>query len=633
MRSKPFVITFAILCGVMVLVCLPLALKFWRVFKTRRTFNAAVEHYNSGRYEKALDALDTCVRTMPDRIIVYQLAGYAATKLPTPDYARARGYYESMLTYAKGDDATQANLALGGLYLRKDEDGRRDLDKAIEHLEAALEANEDLPDAHAALGIAYAMKGMASNAEEHLDTAWQGYAGGEGSLGSTARLWQIAYMYQRGELVEASRAYEELVGTAHDVPAGQYQAALALARAFRVNEDGLSTAAREYYLQGANSVPGHVRKDHAFKLETLAAAACERLGKDKQALEHYRQAHGAASDSPLGRRNLAYALYRATERAADEAERAKLLGECLALYGTMLEARQLKGDEQKQVVLALASFAWNAGKKAEAQALIQSIGSSDSALTERMQAAAAIRAKDYHGAVKHLEAALKADPKQSDVAALVARLKSPPEIRNFRVSSLNPYDPQPMISVAYLPRALPEPIPPSNVRLTLDGVPVTPVFAKAECFFVPKEPLRPGDHALEITVTDSLGLTAKGTLTVPIQEDKAPPAIVGITPEADGTTNDRSPVIAFRATDPSGIDPRSLTLVMMRGSTTLRIVDNGRYQVGFKKSKIEKGDLVALGSVRFQLSRELRPGEYTLRAGATDTRGNRAVKTWTFKVQ
>ncbi len=635
MRSKPVVIVFAILSGVMLLVCLPMGLRFWRVFRTRRAFAAAVAHYNDGRYPEALKALDLCARYMPDRVVVYRLAGYACTQLADPDYGRARGYYETMLKYAKGEDAAEAHVALGGLYLRRDAEGQRDLDQAIEHLKAALDGDDDLADAHGALGIAYALKGLPKTADAHLERAWQAYADGETvGAGASARLWQIASMYRTGELVEASRAFDELCGAAPDVPRAKYQAALALARAFRANEDGLSSSIRAYYLQGTGLVPAELRKKHGLRIHTLAAAACDRLGKPDQALDYYRQAHGAAADNAMARRNLAHALFQAAQSQKDEAERKKLLDESLALYRLLLKDGQLEGDERKQVSLALASLAWNAGKKAEAQAIIQSIGSSDSALTARMEAAAAIRAKDYRKAVAHLEAALKADPKQPDVAALVARLKAPPEIRKFRVNTRNPYDRRPMISVAFLPRALPEPIPPANVRLTLDGRNVQPLFAKAECFFVPANDLEPGEHKMELTVTDTLGLAATRALSFSIQQDKEPPTVVGIAPAPDSTAASETPVIAFRATDPSGIDLSSMSAVLARGSgPSLAIIAKGRYAIGFKKGEIDKGDPVKLGAARFQFTRPLKHGEYTLRVGVSDTRGNRCIKRWSFKVE
>ncbi|MFC1805425.1 hypothetical protein ACFL09_00400 [Planctomycetota bacterium] len=635
MRSKPVVIVLAILCGVMVLVCLPMALKFWKVFRTRRTFASAVDHYNGGRYDQALTALDTCAKTMPGNVVVYQLAGFAATKLPDPDYARARGYYEAMLEFAEGKDATDAHLALGGLYLRKDQDGQRDLDKAIEHLKAALEGNDELTDAHGALGIAYVLKGKPTTAEEHLERAWQDYESGQhGTLGSTARLWQIAAMLKGGELVEASRAYQDVSRISPEVPSGKYLAALALARAFRVNDDGLSSTIRQHFLTGTAQVPASALKKHGFRIYTLAATANERLGKHDAALKYYRQAHGADPKSALGRRNVAHALFQAAERTQVKEERAKLRDESLGIYKELVAEKQLTDAERKQVTLALASFAWNEGNKAEAQKLIQSIGSSSSALTERIQAAEAMRAKDYKKAVGHLKNALKADPKQPDVAALVERFQTPPEIRSFRVNTMNPYDTRPLITAGFLPRALPEPIPSRNVKLELDGSTVKPVFSKAEVFFVPQSDLSTGKHKMVLTVTDTLGLTATKTLNFTIAQDTKPPSIVGITPAPDSVAENNPPVIAFRASDPSGVASSSMSVTFMRaGSGGVDIIEGGRYKVGFKKGDIEKGTPVRLGSVRFQFSKTLKRGEYSLRVGVSDAKGNRTVKRWSFKVE
>ena len=63
------------------------------------------------------------------------------------------------------------------------------------------------------------------------------------------------------------------------------------------------------------------------------------------------------------------------------------------------------------------------------------------------------------------------------------------------------------------------------------------------------------------------------------------------------------------------------------------IIESGRYKVGFKKGNIDKGTPVRLGSVRFQFSKTLRRGEYSIRVGVSDAKGNRAVKRWSFKVE
>ncbi|MFW6163178.1 MAG: hypothetical protein ACODAJ_10455, partial [Planctomycetota bacterium] len=260
-------------------------------------------------------------------------------------------------------------------------------------------------------------------------------------------------------------------------------------------------------------------------------------------------------------------------------------------------------------------------------------GTSSSAITERLQAAAAIRAQKYHEAVEHLEKTLQADPDQPDVQALVKRLKTPPEIRDFGVNTLNPYDRRPLISVAFLPRALPEPIPPGKVKMTLDGRSVRPLFAKAQAFFVPDENLEPGDHQMTLTVTDTLGLSASKTLTFTVQEDKDPPQILGLTPP-DGATTDSKPIVACHVTDPSGVAPGSLEVVMSRADgPSITIIAGGRYRVGFKKGNIDKGDPVQLGAVRFEFSKPLKPAEYSVRVAASDALGNGTSKTWSFTIR
>lgn len=633
MQSKPFVIVAAIVCAVMVLICIPMGLKFWGVFRTRRAFNTAVEAYNDGKYDKALPLLDDALKTLPHKTVLYKLAAYTCTRLPTPDYDRARGYYEGLVERAEEDeDKVLAHTQLGGIYLRSE---GRDLDKAIEHLEAALGIDEDIGQAHAALGIAYMLKKLPSRAAEHLERGWNAYLEErEGQIGPAARLWTISGMLEQGEIVEASAAYKAVMEAAPDMSHGHNLGKLATARAFRANDDGISTSIREFYLQGVSLVPGEEIKKHGLILYTLAAAAHERLGHSAEALKHSRQALGAAPKDAVARRNLAFALFKAAEGTKDDGDRGRLMTECLALYRKMLDDQQLAGDERKQVTLALASIVWNAGKKAEAEALIKGIGSSSVSLIHRMQAANAIREQDYRKAIGHLQKALESDPKQPDVAALVQRLQAPPLIREFRVNSQNPYDNRPLISVAYLPQALPELIPPSRVRLTLDGETVTPVFAKSECFFQPEKPLEQGEHKLEIRVTDTLGLTSAKTLAFSIRQDNEGPVVVGMTPEPNGTAEENPPIIAFRATDPSGIVSQSMSATMSRaGGGSMDIISKGRYKFDLPKQRIKKGDPVPLGSVKFKFPKALRPSEYTISVGVSDAHGNRALRKWSFKVQ
>jgi len=641
MRSKAFVATMGSLCGLLALVCLPLALRFWGVFRTRQMFNQAVDKYNAGKFEEALPLVDRCLVRMPERVKLYRLAGYMCTRLAEPDYARARDYYERMLDVAKGRDLGEAHLRLGALYLRGDKvkGGKPDLDKAIHHLEEALKADEELRDPFGLLGVAYALKGNMARAEPHLQKAWEDYVSSQGStVGTTARLWQVAHMIRQGDLVEASSAFDELSAIAPDVPRGQYFHLLCLARAFRANEPSITSSLREFYIMGGSLVPAHLLRAHAMTIRTLAGAAWAKLGNPDKALAQYRRAYKVAPKSTLTRRNLAYALFEASEQATKAADKKRLHDESVALYEDLLADKQLKGEEREQVTVALASFAWNEGRKADAQKLIADLGTDAGPLVLRMRAAAALRTGQYKEAIGILQDALKAKPNQPDVIALLKQLQTPPEIRNLRMQRLNPYDPRPLVSVAILPRSIPVPIPAKNVTLTLDGKAVEPIFAQTECFFMPKDNLAGGKHTVEIAATDVLGVSAAKTLSFNIREDKEPPMVVGITPEPDGHATSKQPIISFRCTDLSGINPHSLSVTFV-GTIAgrrreLRIVSRGVYQIDIKRSKLKiaKGTPVKLGAVAFQFSKELLPNEYTIRVGVTDVLDNRCVKNWSFRI-
>lgn len=634
-RSKPFVITMAVLCGVMVLVCIPLGLRFWGVFQGRRTFNHAVELFNAGKFDEALPLLDACIRRMPRRLKPYQMAATICARFQEPDYKRAEGYYESMIALAEGEEKQDARLRLAALCLRDRKDHKPEPDKAIPHLEAVLEKDAANVTAHAALGVAYALKGMHTRAREHVDRAWSGHSTqGEEMLARTARQWAIVDMLRRGEVLEASVAYRSLIHGGGGLR-GSDHAHIALARAFRANDPGISISLRRFYVQGMSAVPLHFRTRYAVQLHTLVGAAWERLGSSVEALRHYRAAHKASPKSALTRRNLAYALFGAAARTRDPKQERALRNESLALYQQLIADKQLKDAERRQVALALASFAWNAGNEAEAQKLLAGMAIAGGALVERMAAAAAVRAGKYREAIAHLRQALKEDPKQPDVQAILQRLQTPPEIRDVRLNRRGPHDRRPIITAVVLPRSLPVPIPPDKVHMKLDGKPVKSIFTKVECFFLPPAELDAGEHTVEVSATDTLGLSASKSITFTIKEDKEPPDVVGISPAPDSAVGDKQPLITFRCTDASGIDPHSIT-VAIGGSVAgfsreITIVSRGVYQVNLPSVKITKGSPVRGGVARFKPSKPLLAGEYWIRVGVSDVHGNRRVKKWSFR--
>jgi hypothetical protein len=174
--------------------------------------------------------------------------------------------------------------------------------------------------------------------------------------------------------------------------------------------------------------------------------------------------------------------------------------------------------------------------------------------------------------------------------------------------------------------------------MKLDDKPVQAIVTQAECFFRPSEELTPGEHKAELTITDTLGLTASKTVTFSIAEDKEPPAIVGIAPEDGSEVADAKPIISFRCVDPSGIDPHSLSVVFTGRIgqppryKEVTVVSNGLYQVDIPQSRIKRNEPVRYGAASFQVTNPLGKGECTVRVGVSDTRGNRSVKKWSFKV-
>jgi len=256
-----------------------------------------------------------------------------------------------------------------------------------------------------------------------------------------------------------------------------------------------------------------------------------------------------------------------------------------------------------------------------------------------MRIAEALGKNDFKAASALLHEAQKLDPDQPDVAALLKRLTLPPEVLNFRVNSWGHYDPRPILSAAVIPRALPIPIAKDKLSMKLDGEAVQPLRTQGEVFYRPIKKLEPGEHRVEVSATDSIGLSVTKTLTFTIEHDQEPPRVVGLTPPDKGTTATLEPVIACRCTDPSDIDEFSLSVAFSgRGGKPVHqvknqpIVDKGRYLIDFPRLNIKKGSAVRSGAVAFQFGEPLGEGECSVRVSVADTRGNRAVKTWTFKV-
>jgi hypothetical protein len=223
-------------------------------------------------------------------------------------------------------------------------------------------------------------------------------------------------------------------------------------------------------------------------------------------------------------------------------------------------------------------------------------------------------------------------------AELLKQLTAPPEIFDLRVSRVHCYDARPIVIAAFAPKAAGALIAPDKVAMSLDGQSVSPVVTRAECFFRPDKELAPGDHKIEVAVTDSLGLKATRAFPFSVDADKEPPTLVGISPAPEAQINDLTPLVAFRCTDPSGIDSASITVTFGAAADAPRrrdatIVNDGAYQVDINGSsvKIAKGTGVEHGVVRFQPSKPLAPGKYRVQVRVADTRGNKCAKDWTFE--
>jgi len=623
-------------CVAALLICIPLGLRWWSEHKRRAKYYRAVELHNEGKLGEALPLLDDFIALMPDEVEPRRIATSICLRLKDPE--RAESYLEGLLKLEPDADAAKTHFQLGMLYLLGDAGRKPDLDKAIAHLAKTLKQNEQIPDAQAALGIAYSLKRDYTSARSHLAQAWAEAATREPSrLARTARLWQIADMLRRGDAVGAWVAYRAFTASRRPRKKDPYRNALALALAVRVNSPAISTVVRRLCIRALSNLPKELREKHGTRLHALVAAAHERLGEVNQALSHYRQAYRLAPTNPTVCRNLAHVLFEAAATEKDKTRRKILHRESLALYQQLLGDGQLSENDRKQLSAALATLAWSEGREEEAVDILKGAGDVVSPLAERMKATLAARKRDYKAFTAHLQRALELDKNQADVTALLERLQAPPEVRYLRINRLSPYDARPIISAGFRPRALPVPIPPERVKMKVDERPVQAMVTRGECFYRPDELLSPGEHGVELSVTDTLGLSATKSLKFTVKPDTEPPAIVGISPTPKSATKTLEPIISFRCTDPSGINESSLSVVFTghiagrRTPMTVTVVERGVYRIAIKRWRIKKGARVSFGAVNFQFSKPLREGECRVRVKVSDMRRNFREKSWSFK--
>ncbi|MFP4058048.1 MAG: tetratricopeptide repeat protein [Candidatus Brocadiia bacterium] len=641
MRTRLFALIMVALCAVAVAVCVPQALRLKRARDRRVTYRRAFDLYRSQSYEEALALLDECLAFRPDDLALYKMGANIARELEDPQLADQ--YYQGLLERADDELAADLHFQLGALALREFEGREPDPQKAIEHLAKAVELNEDAVDAHAALGIALAQEGDFERARPHLDVAARAAASGGATsdLARTASLWRLLDHYRSGEPLEVWLESRRLPHAGR----ANYIAPLRLALAFRANAPGLSSAVRRECIQAAKAVlrdPG-IASAHGVLLHTMMAEAHDHLGEDDQALKEYEAAHKLQPGSQLTRRNLARAYFLAAQRTRGENRTQELRQKSAKLYRDLLADQQLDPQQHRQVVLALASHAWKQGRRDDAARVLEAASDVQSPLLERMRATQAMESGDYKGATEHLGRALELDPQQPDAKALLERLSRKPLIRNLRVNRLDPHDPRPIIAATILPQAVAEPIPPDNVEMRIDGKAVPPreiVVTRAECFYRPAmaDRLKPGEHRVELTVTDTLGHKASDTLTFKVAWDTEGPAVVGAVPPPGSDTATLEPQISFVCTDPSGIDVTSLK-VDFRGRVgkpprerQVTIIDKGLYAVDFERAGVRKGQPVEAGAVQFQFSWPLGEGKCAVRVSVEDKAGNRSTREWWFRV-
>jgi hypothetical protein len=173
--------------------------------------------------------------------------------------------------------------------------------------------------------------------------------------------------------------------------------------------------------------------------------------------------------------------------------------------------------------------------------------------------------------------------------------------------------------------------------MRLDGTVVKSIVTRGGLFFQPSIDLPAGEHKVTVTATDALGLTATETKTFEVAKDTDPPAVIALTPAPDKDTGTLEPIIAFRCTDPSGINEGSLKVIFdgklgaKRPASRVTVIDRGVYRVDFARANIRRGQRVPYGAGYFRFSEPLVEGEkYTVRVGVSDVRGHRTLREWTF---
>lgn len=642
MRSRAFAVVMGVACAALAILCVGLASQVWTWYQRREALPRAVALYQEGDFEGALPHLERALAIEPDRTDLCHLAASICLRLKRFD--QARDYYARYRDRTDGVERARAELRLALIAL-EGASGAADLVTAIGHLGAArnefdeAKAPGDVALTLLLLADAYRRQGDATSAEgclvqlEALPASARG-----GAPEPIVAMRQVAAKIRKGDVPGLAEAWEALRGQQGAETAAPRQA-VALALALRAGDPALPEPLRRICVAAMEDLSAPAKKTYALRLLLNTANAWGALGDQGLAVAAVRKALELAPKDATTLRTYASVLFAAAAQAANPATQATLREQGLKAWRDFLAEAKVPPQDQRQVSLALATRAWNEGRRAEAQQLLASFGAPDSPLVARMAAVTALDKHDYLTAIKHLRRIEQLEGASPQVTALLAQFATPPEVLGLRVSRLHPYDARPILIAAFTPRAVGAEIAPESVSATLDGSPAQPVVTRAELFLRPDQDLAPGDHKVEVALADSLGLKAARSLPFAIEVDKDPPTIVGITPEPNGRTPDFAPVVSFRCTDPSGIVASSLSVVFGPAGDEgprrrdLTIVSEGVYQVDIRGStvKIARGSRVERGVVTFQPSQALAPGAYRVKVSVEDMRGNRGTREWVFE--
>jgi hypothetical protein len=161
-------------------------------------------------------------------------------------------------------------------------------------------------------------------------------------------------------------------------------------------------------------------------------------------------------------------------------------------------------------------------------------------------------------------------------------------------------------------------IDPTTLTVALDGVDVTAAgtFADGRFDLVPAR-LALGEHRVRVTVSDRSGNAMPAAEWSFSVVDATPPVLVDVRPDAGSSGSDRTPPIAFSASDGdgSGIDPASLVLTLDGDDVAAQTVASG-------------------GRFTYTPAAPLGFGTHTVSARLADLAGNvSAPQVWTFTVR